>query len=53
MHYVSRRCKDWKLENKRLFKGGFKTILEVKQFMNSFRLKNKSWYISIENVIRI
>lgn len=35
-YYVSRRYKDWKGENKRLFKRGFKTVREVKQFMNSF-----------------
>ena len=35
-YYVSRRYKDWKGENKRLFKRGFKTVREAKQFMNSF-----------------
>lgn len=33
-YYVSRRYKDWKGENKRLFKRGFKTVREAKQFMN-------------------
>ena len=35
-YYVSRRYKDWKGENKRLFKRGFKTVREAKQFINSF-----------------
>jgi hypothetical protein len=30
-YYVSRRYKDWKGENKRLFKRGFKTVREAKQ----------------------
>ena len=35
-YYVSRQYKDWKGENKRLFKREFKTVRKAKQFMNSF-----------------